>query len=310
MKKCQICGYNNTDIMNFCLECGNSLAEEPQMVVPLETVDFSHAAKSSEQVTENYEKETVVNSRFAIQPNSPTFQNSQPTPNHSNTKLFLAIGGGLLAIVMLIVVGAAGVLIYTLQNQEQKPPSRPIVSKTPINDDDDIPSTPYPEDDDDFPEVVKTPKPTPIVKKTPDKTEEPITFPTPTVATKRGKYKVRPVTGWQVSNVKTIPSQNFRVQARGRIRLDGIKKRVGVKGINGHNNRRIFKQFKTGALLMRTHYPDGRHSNIQPVGSGEYWINAPDETGKIEFFINDNSPRANSGSFSVTVTDLGVQKNQ
>ena len=87
------------------------------------------------------------------------------------------------------------------------------------------------------------------------------------------------------------------MKARGRIKLDGIKKRVGVKGINGYQNRRVIKKYKTGALLMRTHYPDGRHSNIQPVGAGEFWLNAPDETGKIEFFINDNSPEEGSGRF-------------
>ena len=298
MKKCQTCGYDNTDVMNFCLECGSALADSPQMVIPLDSLGEQNTEKISEHVTENYEKETVVNNRFPIQQSVSKFQQqpNQITPKKSNAKLFIAIGSGLFVLVALIGVTAAGVLIYAVQSQSPERPPRRIASKTPIED--KTPSSKPIKDDDNIPSI--------DIK--PDKTEETITFPKPTRPTKKGRYTVRTTKGWQLSNVKTVGSQNFRVQSRSRIKLDGIKRKVGAKGVNGYANRRIIKEFKTGALLMRTHYPDGSHSQIQPVAASQYWVNDPDETGKIEFLINDNSPEANSGSFKVTVTDKGIEK--
>jgi hypothetical protein len=289
--------------MNYCLECGNTLSQEPQMVVPLETVDFSNSEKPSEQVTENYEKETVVNSRFAVQPGVQTFhdQSSQGTGG-SNTKLFLLVGGGLFALVMLIGVAAAGFVFYAIKNQE-KPPSRPVVSNTPEK-------TPVVENSPDI-IVNKTPDLTPEVEETPDTTEETITFPTPENPTKSADYEIRSVLGWQLSDIETVPNENFTIKVSGRIDLDGIKDNVSVKGVKGFEERRVIEKFPTGALLMRTHYPDGRHSNIQAVSASQYWQNYKDETGKIEFLINDNSPENNSGEFIISfkMTDVPQAKN-
>lgn len=290
MKKCQSCGYENTNIMNYCLECGNALAPDAQMVVPLETVDFSNREKPSEQVTEDYEKETVVNNRFAVEPTVAAFRQQPAQAQRSNTKLFIAIGGGLFALVMLIGVGAAGIVFYALQNPG-KPPSRPIVSNTPVK-------TPEVEETPDI-IVEKTPEATPEVEVTPDSNEETITFPTPENPTKSASYEIRTVLGWQLSDIETVPNENFIVKVRGKIYLDEIGDNVSAKGVKGFEERRMIKEFPTGALLMRTHYPDGRHSEIQAVSASEYWQNYKDETGKIEFMINDNSPENNEGEFII-----------
>ena len=167
MKKCQSCSFNNTDIMNFCLECGSALANEPQMVIPLDSLSGQDAEKPSEKITENYEKETVVNNRFPIQQSILTYQQQQTAPKKSNTKLYLAIGGGLFAVFALFGVAVLGIAFVALQNQEPIPQKRPIVSNTPIKNN-DYP-TPYP---DDSPEVAKAP----VATNTPNTTEETITF--------------------------------------------------------------------------------------------------------------------------------------
>ncbi len=315
MKKCQKCGYDNTDVMNFCLECGDSLINEPRMVVPLETVNMQTGEKPSEQVTEDYEKETVVNN-FALRGQSvQTIQ--QPKPQGNNSKLLLAIGGGLVALILLVFTGAAGIAFLAWQSQSEKPKSKPLVSipkKSPESSPEIYPEEtpeetpkeePEPEEKPEE-EPEETPQPTPITNPTPE--DDIITFPTPKVPTKRATYRVNAKSGWQLSNIKTVPRENFRVRVSGRINLDGIKNRVSARGVSGHKNRRIFKQFRTGALLMRTHYPNGKHSNIQPVSAGQYWQNYPNETGKIEFLVNDNAADYNSGNFKIRFEMINVPR--
>ncbi len=320
MKKCRNCGFENTDVMNFCLECGNELTNEPQMVVPLDTVDFSNTEKPSERVTENYEKETVVNSRYGFQNQQQqtysTFQDQPADSSGSNTKLFLAIGGGLVAVVALISLAAAGIVLYSLQKQNS---SQPLASKTPVSEKDkDFPSPTPDAEVEDSPDISNDETPqaeeTPETEVTPDEDkktetdEDVITFPTPTTPTKSANYNVKNVSGWQLSEIQTVPRERFIVKVRGRIDLDGIKNNVSAKGVKGHEDRRRLKEYPTGALLMRTHYPDGRHSNIQPVTASQYWENYPDETGKIEFLINDNSPENNSGEFTISFKMQDVPK--
>jgi hypothetical protein len=316
MKKCQKCGFENTDIMNFCLECGESLPSGPQMVVPLETVQFSGGTENpSERVTEDYDPETVVNNRLVV-PTEPTDYSTfvdQPTDagGGSYTKIFLAVGGGLVALVLLVGVAAAGLFVYALQKQGETPPNRPVVAKTPVTDDTEDVSTPFP-DDAKTPDiaVAETPETvaTPEAENTPQTDSDTITFPTPTSPTKRATYRVKTISGWQLSEIQTVPLENFRITVKGKVDLDGIKNNVTAKGVEGHKDRRIVKEYPTGALLMRTHYPDGRHSNIQPVSAGEYWQNFKDETGRIEFLINDNAPENNDGEFTISFTMQDVPK--
>ena len=56
---------------------------------------------------------------------------------------------------------------------------------------------------------------------------------------------------------------------------------------------------------MRTHYADGKFSNVMSMttnGSNGSWRNFQDEVGKLEFCINDNAPAQNGGQFTISVT--------
>ena len=260
MKKCQSCNYENSDVMNFCLECGSALAEVPKMVVPIEGAE-TEDINASEIQTDSFEKETVVdNDRFGFNQSVPTYVHSEKPG--SNTKIYIAIAGVVLFLGFGIVAAAAGIIYATWNVSEPKP----LVStpkSTPITDDDLVP-TPFPEDD--------IPAPPPgNPRTTPSGNNDVITFPAPKTPTKRGTFRVRNGSGWQLSEIKTVPSEDFRVLVKGRIKLGGIGKYVTAQGIKGYEDRRIHKEFPTGALLMRTHYPDGRHSGIQPVALGQYW---------------------------------------
>jgi len=89
------------------------------------------------------------------------------------------------------------------------------------------------------------------------------------------------------------------VTVSGRYDLDGIRDNVTAKGVSSHRSRRVFSKFRTGALLMRTHYPDGRHSNIQAVTTGRDWENFPDEKGHLEFMVNDKEFEGNYGTLQI-----------
>ncbi len=89
MKKCQSCNYENSDVMNFCLECGSALAEVPKMVVPIEGAE-TEDINASEIQTDSFEKETVVdNDRFGFNQSVPTYVHSEKPG--SNTKIYIAI---------------------------------------------------------------------------------------------------------------------------------------------------------------------------------------------------------------------------
>ncbi len=105
-----------------------------------------------------------------------------------------------------------------------------------------------------------------------------------------------------------MPSETFRTSVRGKIYLDDVKENVSPEGTKKNKERRIYKEFKTGALLMRTRFANGKVSNIQPVTASEVWDNAPDESGRIEFLINDNAPEYNSGAFIIAVEMVSVPK--
>jgi len=285
--------------MNFCLECGSALAEIPKMVVPIEGAE-TEVLKASEIQTDSFEKETVVNNdRFGFKQSVPTYVHNQKTAE-SNTKIYVAIAGVVLFLGFGVVAAATGIIYATWNASEPKPlvsnpKSTPEVYESPA-------PTPIP--DEDFP-----PMPPKNPTKSPTVNNDVITFPTPKTPTKRGTFRVRNGSGWQLSEIKTVPSEDFRVLVKGKIKLGGgIGKYVGAQGIKGYEDRRIHKEFPTGALLMRTHYPDGKHSNVQPVSLGQYWKNEPKETGKIEFIINDNSPDENTSNMTVTVTEVKLTK--
>lgn len=298
MKKCQSCNFENSDVMSFCQECGSALPETPKMVVPIGAAE-TEAFRTSEINTDSFDDETVVNNdRFGFKQSVPTHVHNAK-PAGSNTKIYVAVAGVILFLGFGILAAAAGIIYATYSLSEPKPlvsnpKSTPEVYESPV-------PTPFPGDD--FPPPAEKPKTTPNVN------NDVITFPTPKSPTRRGTYRMTSGNGWQLSKIETVPNEDFRVLVKGKIKLGGIGKYVSMRGIKGHESRRIHKEFPTGALLMRTHYPDGRHSGIQPVALGQYWKNDPNETGKIEFVINDNSPENNTGNMTVTVTEVKLAKN-
>ncbi|NNE97806.1 MAG: hypothetical protein HKN25_02165 [Pyrinomonadaceae bacterium] len=297
MKKCQSCSYENSDLMNFCLECGSALADVSKMVVPIEGAD-TEVLKPSDLKTDSFEKETVVNNdRFGFKQSTPAYVHGEKPG--SNVMIYVAIAGVLLLLGFGVVAAAAGIIYATWSPNEP----RPLAAKpkpTPNTNGDQVP-TPLP--DEDLPPLPENPKTKPRVN------NDVITFPTPSSPTQRGTFRIKSGSGWQLSNIKTVPNQDFRVLVKGRVKLAGIGKYVSAKGMKGYEDRRVYKKFPTGALLMRTHYPDGRHSAIQPVALGQYWKNEPNETGKIEFLINDNSPEGNTVKMTVIVTKVDLKQN-
>lgn len=140
-------------------------------------------------------------------------------------------------------------------------------------------------------------------------------FTPPTEPTKLGTFTVAANTGWQLSEIDTVPLEEFNTKVTGLIDLAGLKSRVTPKGTNdaASKSRRLVPDLPTGALLMRTRYADGKFSNVQPVtaspSSGQ-WQNFEDERGRLEFCVNDNAPEQNGGQFVVTVkmTKIGKPK--
>jgi hypothetical protein len=133
--------------------------------------------------------------------------------------------------------------------------------------------------------------------------------------TKRGTFTVYANKGWQLSDIVTVASEEFQAIARGRIDINGIKTGASAAGVNDPESvsRRIYPEFPTGALLLRTRYADGNFSNIAPVTAAKangLWRNFPFEVGQLEFCINDNAPEQNGGQFIVTVVFSGVPKSK
>lgn len=268
MKKCQKCFYDNDDLMVFCMECGTPLSAATLNTVNFSDIPTQSFSDSPPTFGSNQETETVVNKRVGF---TTTFQ--PPPPQKSKKGMFLVVGG-FLGLLFLGLLTVAGIVIYNL-----------------------IPS----------PNTIVTLKPTPS-NQTPTPTATPqVSFTPPIVPTQKGTFTVYANQGWQISDIYTVASQEFSTTVQGKIDLSGIKTGVSASGVNDAKtkSRRIYQQFPTGALLMRTRYANGNYSNITSLttnGSNGNWRNYPDERGKLEFCINDNAPENNNGQFTVNVT--------
>lgn len=286
--------------MNFCGECGAALGQEPQMVVPLDTIESLNPNRSDDP-TESFgiSQETVVEDRY--QPLSiPTLSSVQPP---QSKKKIVAVFGILFAIIVMIIGGAGGGLYYYLKWRKEVagPGKTPTPMRTAPPRETATPrptATPTP---DSTPE--ETPEPTP--EETPDENDPPSSL----EPTKQGSFSINAdEEGWQLSELVTVSRESFETSVGGTIDLDGIREGVSARGFAGNPDRRVYKQYPTGALLMRTRYPDGRVSNIQPVTASDSWLNSPGEEGRIEFLINDNEPEDNYGEFTVTLKLVKVTK--
>jgi hypothetical protein len=274
MKKCQKCFAENDNLMSFCWECGtplpNSFASEAK-TEQFSAESFTSAPTIYSGRTEN---QTVNKTRGF----TSNFQQPQPPPK-SKKGLFLVITG-IVALLGLGIITAAGVAIYSLIPTPTPKPTPVVIVKTP------------------------TPKVSPTV--VPTATPQ-VSFTPPTEPTKQGSFTINANQGWQLSNIDVVPLEEFRTTVQGKIDISGIKTGVSAAGIADVKTkvRRLYPEFPTGALLMRTRYADGKVSNVVAIsanGANGNWRNYPDERGKIEFCINDNAPENNVGQFIVTAT--------
>jgi hypothetical protein len=277
MRKCQNCQFENEDLMSFCLECGTPLAN---LTAPLQnspTVAFNTTPTVFGQ---NSETETIVGKQSNFTSN---FEPPTPTQPKNNKTLLLL--GGIVALLFLVVGAISAVVVYNLIPPPSPTPIPLVKTPTPTN-------SPTP--------AVKTPTPQ-------------VSFTPPTEPTKKGSFTIYANAGWQLSNIDVVSLEEFTTSVQGKIDVSGVKTGVSSSGVNDAKTkvRRIYPEFPTGALLMRTRYADGKYSNVVAVtaaGATGSWQNYPDEVGKLEFCVNDNAPESNGGQFTVTATMTRVPK--
>lgn len=272
--------------MIYCLECGESIGESPAAGWPLT------GAK-----TESYsEQQTVVRNP---QQATRNFRGEFPAaPSTSSNKKIFVIIAGVVALGFLVIVGAAAIVGYNyfarkttvVANVNSSTPSSGNKAGTPSNSS------------------------SPATNSSPTVTPSPaVSFTPPIEPTRSGTFSVFANAGWQLSNIDTVALENFRTKVQGKVDLVGVKTGISASGVNdaASKSRRIYPEFPTGALLMRTRYADGKYSNVMAVttsGANGTWQNYPDERGRIEFCINDNAPEQNGGQLMVTVTFTGIAK--
>lgn len=284
MKKCQKCFSENDDLMSFCWECGTPLPNSFDTSAKTEQFPAQTLPSAPTVFNPNAEPETVVNRKYAFNSN---FQQPQPPPK-SNKGIFLAVGG-VAALLILGFITFAGVIIYNLIPKDDRNLTNTRVSPTPWT----VVATP-------------TPKTTPTVPPQ-------VSFTPPTEPTKQGNFTIYANQGWQLSDIDVVPLEEFTTRVDGKADIAGVKTGISSSGVADAKtkSRRIYQEFPTGALLMRTRYADGKYSNVVAItanGANGNWRNYPDERGKIEFCINDNAPENNGGQFTVTVKLTRVPK--
>jgi hypothetical protein len=273
MKRCQNCGTQNEDGMNFCVQCGIPLSKT-QNSTGEPTASFK--LNQTDEPIEKPEVETLQRNFSSLQ-----------IPQKKGRKKLFWILSGVGALILLLFIGVIGILSFNYAMTKKNAPK-----PTPVRTSNNSP--------------VPTASSSPTVLASPE-----VSFTPPTVPTKEGSFTVSAYLGWQISDIDVVPNERFSTSVQGKIDLDGLKKGVSSNGINDENakSRRLYPQYPTGALLMRTRYADGKFSNIQavtaPPSIGQ-WQNAPDERGKIEFCVNDNKAGLNLGNLTVTVKLFSV----
>lgn len=297
MKRCSQCSYENSDQMSFCLECGTPLSAAP-LVFNLH--DSAPPSQSGAPETNlNRSAETVFGASPPLPP--PTIALPNAARKKSSGKIWLALGGIFSLFALLITAGAL-IVYFNWKSKDQMVLTYPTPTAAPTKREDDNKSA-SPK-----PFASPTVSPSPTLSATPQ-----ASFTPPAEPTKSGTFTVYANGGWQLSEIDTVPLENFKTRASGLIDLAGIKTGVSTGGVADAKtkSRRIYAEYPTGALMMRTRYADGKFSNVQPVTAPPSlgtWQNFPDERGRLEFCINDNAPEQNGGHFTVTKTSTSVPK--
>lgn len=288
MASCGKCGKENPVGMLFCTNCGNSLPDSSS------PGGSSPGSQSVETLVLNQSPQTSPT-------NWPSIGDSYrapaaPAPPKSRTGLIVGIVVGVL-LLGLIAAGGIGYYIYTKtegtgvnRNANGEVYKSSTEGDSNSNENSNKKASPTP-----------TPKPANTQLFTP-----------PTEPTKDGSFTVYANGDWQLSQIAVVPLERYRTSVEGIVDLVGAKTGVRSSGTNDEQfkSRRLFADFPTGALLMRTRYADGRFSNTTAVtaGSSGSWQNLPDERGFLEFRLNDKQQQNNGGQFTVRKRSTSAPK--
>lgn len=199
MRKCQTCNYENSDAMNFCVQCGATLAHTP-MIINLQDGGGTRKQSGAETVSFNKSMETVAG-RQSFPKN---FQPVPPARPKSKAKIFLIIGGILSLFLLLFAAIAAVVgynLIYPTNTVVYNPSPTPVPSRSVRE---------------------KSPTPSPSVSPSPTPSSSPSVSPSPnsdTTAsarfdevrvdydvTENGRYGMRIHVDFSANNMKGVES--------------------------------------------------------------------------------------------------------
>lgn len=286
MANCGNCGRDNPQGMLFCTNCGTSL--------PDSSSGSSRDAQSVETLVLNQAPQTSPT-------NWPNIGNSYKPPSVPEPPKSWAgvIIGVVVAVGLLVIVAAGGAGYYFYSKSSDK--------GSDGNTNEGVYSTSTVSDSNDNSNSNKKSSPTPTP--TPANTQ---LFSPPTEPTKDASFTVYANGDWQLSPIAVVPLEKYRTSVEGIVDLVGAKAGVRSSGTNDAQlkSRRLFAEWPTGALLMRTRYADGRFSNTMAVTAGVSgsWENLPDERGMLEFRINDNQQQNNGGQFTVRKRSTSAPK--
>jgi hypothetical protein len=306
MASCWKCGRENPEGMRFCTNCGEVLPEAP-----------AHGSASGAGGTpDSSSLETLsFNPRPQTAPtNWPNFgdaykQSMPPVAPPKKSRVGLIVGIIVAALLVgLALIGGVGAYYYYSKSEPEvanENSNRGVYD--PLDDEKENTNNKNANENDNS-NANQKPTPTPAPSPTPEQSFEP-----PTEPTKDGTFTVYANGDWQLSQIAVVPEEEYTTSVQGIVDLAGAKAGLRAGGTNDakYKARRLFPEWPTGALLMRTRYADGRFSNTMAVAAGGatgYWKNLPDERGMLEFRINDNAPQGNGGQFTIRVKLTKVPK--
>lgn len=288
MASCKNCGRENPADMRFCTNCGSPIPDSPS------SSGSSPGSQSVETLVLNAAPQTAPTNWPNI---GDTYRAPvMPPPEKSRTGLIVGI---VAAVLLLGLVAAGGVGYYFYSKSGEKEAdgntNRGVYTPSTVGESDDNSN------------ANKTASPTPTPTPADAKLFEP-----PSVPTQDATFTVYANGDWQLSQIAVVPLEKYKTSVDGIVDLAGAKAGVRSNGTNDSQfkSRRLFPEWPTGALLMRTRYADGRFSNTVAVtanASGS-WENLPDERGMLEFRINDNQPQNNGGQFTIRKRNTSVPK--
>lgn len=294
MLRCSKCGRDNEEGMRFCTNCGNTLAAAAPP--PPAAGGTAYDPMQSETISFNAPPTTTPPSNW---PTTPYTSATPPPSTASVPKSRSGLIIGVVAVLLLGMLGLAGAAgwyyyantreVVTTNGNKNSGSLEPRSKSTPGDSNANTSPTP-------------SASPSPASK----------TFEPPTVPTKEGTFTVYANRGWQLSEIAVVPLEQFTTTVDGIVDLAGIKTGVRAGGVNDAKtkSRRLYPEYPTGALLMRTRYADGHFSNVVAAGVSGSWENLPDERGMLEFAINDNSTEGNGGQFTIKVKLKSVPKSK